>query len=456
MLMSQYNDTHSPPFWPASILSIIVGSTILVFARAADLHGGYPWFMFGTAWLCIWTLVAGFAESVVLLNVCRAMQGLAIAAFTPSSFTLFGSIYPKGTRKNLALGIYSASAPLGFYAGICTSASLPKEQIAWYFWIPSILAFITLIVSYLSIPSDRHDRPSLDLKMDWTGAFTITAGLVLVAYALAAGADSQNHKQWATPAILIPFCIGILCLAFAVYIEGWYASCPLLPFDFFRPRAVKPFAIACLFFYGCFGTWLFTTTSFLMNSYNTTGIKLAAWFTPLAAGGFFISVAGSTILHIFPITIMLLLSGLAWIAAPLLLALSDPAAGYWACPFPSMLCGTLGIDMTFLISIIFLSSVQPLKYQGLVGAVASILVNLGISFSLALSQIAGEAASAHDMTDTNQRSMEKANRARFWFAVGSAGVGFVICAVFVRISRAVLDDEKEGQPPAHGVALESV
>lgn len=257
----QYRTSNVPPFWPASILSIILSSTILVFARLSDLWGGYPVFMAGVAWLAIWTLVAGFANSITLLCVCRAMQGLAIAAYTPSSFTLFGSIYPNGARKNLALGIYAASAPLGFFIGILVSATLQPTRVAWYFWGPSALAGLTLIVSYLSIPSDRHDRPSMDLKMDWAGAFTITAGLTMVAYALAAGANSYNSREWATPAILAPFCTGILCLLLAIYIEGWFASCPLLPFDFFRPKAVRPFAVACLFFYGCFGTWLFTTTN---------------------------------------------------------------------------------------------------------------------------------------------------------------------------------------------------
>ena len=168
-------DTTTSNFWPASILSLILCSTILTFARVSDMYGGYPVFMVAVFWLFLWTLIAGFSsQSLILLNVCRAMQGLAIAAYTPSTFALFGAIYPAGPRRNLALGIYGACAPLGFYAGILVSAALPSEKWQWYFWIAAIASFLAMIVAYLSVPSDRADRIALNLSMDWAGAVSYT------------------------------------------------------------------------------------------------------------------------------------------------------------------------------------------------------------------------------------------------------------------------------------------
>lgn len=435
--------TTGSDFWPASILSLILCSTILTFARVSDMYGGYPVFMTAVLWLFIWTLIAGFAtQSLILLNVCRAMQGLAIAAYTPSTFALFGAIYPAGPRRNLALGIYGAMAPLGFFAGICISAALPEDQWPWYFFIAAILAFLSLVAAYLSTPSDRADRFSLDLSMDWAGAVTITSGLILVAYALASSASSTT--SWTTLPILLPFILGMVCLVAAVIIETRFAASPLLPLDFFTPKSVSPFAVACLFFYGCFGTWLFTSTPYLQAAYSAYGIKLAAYFTPMAVGGFIIATTSGVLLHRIPPTILLLISGCAWIAAPLLLALGEKSLGYWAFPFPSMICGTLGIDLTFTISVVFLSSVQPLRYQGLAGAVSSILVNVGIAFSLGFAQIienkvsedAGSGLSGNEV-------VEKSSKAAFLFAAASAAVGFVIAVLFVRISKDTVDEEKQ-------------
>jgi MFS family permease len=250
-------------FWPAALLSLILSAFLLTFARVSDMYGGYFPFMFGLIWLAIWTLIPGFVSSSLLLNVSRANQGLAIAAFTPSTFSLVGSIYPEGPRRNLVLGLYGACAPLGFFAGLLAGGALPADESRWYFWIASALAFVTTITAYLSVPQDRTDRKRLNLKMDWLGTYMITSGLLLVTYALSvqpyANVDDPTRNGFEFPIVYAPLSSGVVCLAVAFWVEGWFASCPLLPFEFFRPQGVKPFSIACLFFYGSFGVWLYNS-----------------------------------------------------------------------------------------------------------------------------------------------------------------------------------------------------
>lgn len=378
------------------------------------------------------------------------MQGLAIAAYTPSSYALFGAIYPAGPRRNIALGIYGSCAPLGFFAGILISAVLPEDQWQWFFWIAAILAFIALVTAYLTIPSDGEDRKSLNLSMDWAGAITILAGVILVVYALTASSSSSASPEstWQSISVLAPFTVGMVSLLSAVYIEAYVAKCPLLPMSFFKPKSVKPFTLAVLFFYGTFGTWLFTTSAYLPSAYGISNVTLAAWFAPMAVGGFLIATCSGRVMHRLQPTILLLFSGFAWLTAPLLLALGSPSAGYWPFVFPAMVCGTLGIDLTFTISTVFLSSVQPLKYQGLAGAVSSLLVNLAIAFSLAFAGIVEGGGEGEDVIG---EEADKKRRMAFWFAGASAMVGVIIVAAFVRISRAVVDEAApEEQKEKHG------
>ena len=248
-------------FWPAALLTLILSAFLLIFARISDMYGGYGPFMFGLIWLAIWTLIPGFVSSSLLLNVSRAMQGLAIAAYTPSTFSMVGSIYPEGPRRNIVLGLYGACAPLGLYTGFLTGGALPAVESRWYFWIASVLAFITAIAAYLSVPHDRTDRKGLNLKMDWLGAFLITGGLILVTYALSVQPYANvNHPEingFAFRIVWAPLSSGVVCLAIAFWVEGWYASCPMLPFEFFKPRGVKALCFACLFFYESYANWLY-------------------------------------------------------------------------------------------------------------------------------------------------------------------------------------------------------
>ena len=443
-------------FWPASLLSLILSATLLVFARLADMYSGYFMFMSGVAWLAIWTLIPGFCTSMIMLDVSRAMQGLAIAAFMPSTFAMVGSIYSEGPRKNFVMGMYAGCAPFGFFSGFLVAGALPQEKSQWYFWIASILSVVTLITAFLSVPSDRTDRHKLDLKMDWFGAFLITSGLILVVYALSvepyANKLQAEQSGFSLPIVFGPLASGFGCLAIAFWYEGSYAEFPLLPFDFFKPRSVKAFSFACMCFYASYGVWLYNSAQYFSSPTGTTkaddglcGVTLALWYTPTAVLGLILCVVGGSLMHIVPIMAILMISALAWIAAPLLLALAPPPLNYWSYVFPSMLCATIGIDLTFTVSIVFFSSVQPLRYQGLSGAVCSILVNLAMSFALSISGIVMEKAeNAAHLPDVS-RSLDNITnwgfKATFIYAAASATLGLVICVFFVRISRSVVSEK---------------
>ena len=173
---------------------------------------------------------------------------------------------------------------------------------------------------------------------------------------------------------------------------------------------------------------------------------LSFWYTPMAVGGIVFCVIGSSLLHIMPIKLLLILSGLAWIGAPLVFAVGPIPLTYWEEVLPSMICGTLGIDLTFTIAAIFLSSSQPLKFQGVAGAVSSILVNLAMSFSLPISLIVKEAAAAHVASDTIDSKADATLwgfRAAFIYGAASAACGLVIVVFFVKISRSVFSGEKQ-------------
>jgi hypothetical protein len=190
----------------------------------------------------------------------------------------------------------------------------------------------------------------------------------------------------------------------------------------------------------------FISPSATTDPESVKGIMLSLYYTPMAIGGIVFCVVGSSLLHIVPIKLLLLISGLAWIAAPLIFAVGPVPLYYWSEVLPSMICGTLGIDLTFTIAAIFLSSSQPLKFQGVAGAVSSILVNLAMSFSLPISLIVKEAAAAHVASDTIDNKADPTLwgfRAAFIYGAASAACGLIIVIFFVKISRSVFSGEKQ-------------
>ena len=251
-LILELNIPQGQSVWPATAFSLVIASTLLVFGRFGDMWGGYPVFISGLVWLLVWSIIAGFSISPLMLDLCRALQGLGPAAFLPTGVQLIGSLYRPGPRKNLVFALYGTAAVFGFFVGIFV-AGVVGQFLRWgyYFWIGAILAAITLGTSIVSIPHSDRQRTKNNIRMDWLGAATIVSGLVLIVFAITESAHAESG--WRTPYIPTLFVVGILSLLLAVYIEGWIAKVPLLPADLFAVSAMTPLLFALFLLYGTWG-----------------------------------------------------------------------------------------------------------------------------------------------------------------------------------------------------------
>ena len=109
-LIRELDIPQASSVWPATAFSLVIASTLLFFGRLGDMWGGYPVFLCGLVWLLIWSIIAGFSINPLMLDFCRALQGLGAAAFLPTGVMLMGSLYRPGPRKNLVFAIYGTSA----------------------------------------------------------------------------------------------------------------------------------------------------------------------------------------------------------------------------------------------------------------------------------------------------------------------------------------------------------
>jgi MFS family permease len=394
------------------------------------MFGGYPVYVAGMIWLTAWSLIAGFSANEIMLNFCRALQGLGPAAFLPSSVMVLGSIYRPGPRKNLIFSIYGACAPMGFFVGIFFAGVSAEYTLwGWYFWIGTILAGITAFTSYLTIPSDIEEKRNgpTKVKMDWLGAALSVCGLILFTFAVID--SSHAPQQWRTPYVYILFIVGSLLLLAAAYVEVRVAAQPLLPASLFKVPCMPALVIALFFTYGSLGVFLLYATFYMENVMGASPLQVVAWYVPMALGGYIIATFGGFVLHLLPGTILIIVSGISWIVAPLLFAIAPQGALYWAYIFPSMICATVGIDITFNVANIFITTSLPRKQQGLAGAVIMLLFHLGIAVMLGFADIVNTYTVA-------RLGMRRSYHAVFWFEVACASAALVILVLFVKIKKA--------------------
>lgn len=157
-------------------------------------------------------------------------------------------------------------------------------------------------------------------------------------------------------------------------------------------------------------------------------ILLVAYWSPTAIGGIIIATAGGFLLHIIPGTFLMIFAGVCWIVAPLLFAIAPLGASYWAYFFPAMLCTTLGIDIVFNISNIFITTSMPFRRQGLAGSLINSLLQLGIAVFLGFGDLI--------VTRTEAQGLMQSYRNVFWFEVALASAALAIMVVFVKVDKA--------------------
>lgn len=437
-LIRELDIPRAASVWPATAFSLVIASTLLVFGRLGDMFGGRVVFASGLAWLLVWSVIAGFSVTPLMIDFCRALQGLGAAAFLPAGVMLLGSSYRPGPRKNVVFAIYGTSAVLGFFGGIF-AAGVVGQFLRWgfYFWIGAVLAAVTLATSLLSFPHPRSWKRVAEttettsgevVKMDYGGAFTIVSGLVLVVFAITQSAHAPSG--WRTPYIPVCLALGILSLLAAAYIETRVASQPLLPASIFTIPCMTPLLLALFLLYGTWGIFSVYGTLYFQDVMSATPLQVVAWYVPLGLAGLILSVAEGFILHLVPGRVLLVVSGLGAVGSQLLIALiPSVGANYWAWIFPAVVLSTIGIDLSTILMTVFVTTKVPRAQQGLAGGVINSALQLGVAFVLGLTDIIQSAT-------VDNVGLARSYKNTFWFGVGAAAVSLVVMAVWGRVPKA--------------------
>lgn len=159
----------------------------------------------------------------------------------------------------------------------------------------------------------------------------------------------------------------------------------------------------------------------------------------MAVGGLVLSITGGLILHKVSGTVLMAISCVGYVGSGVFFATIPSGGNYWAFVFPAMICGTIGIDISFNLANVFITTSMPKSRQGLSGAIIYCTMHMGIAIMLAFADIV--------QTQTSHLGRHDSFKAVFWFESGLAILGLVLVLLFVRIDHAKSEltaDEKAG------------
>lgn len=218
--------------WVVSAYAILFGGALLLGGRLGDLLGRRKMFAAGLALFGASSLLCGIAWSEASLIGFRALQGLGGALLAPAALSLLTTTFAEGRERNLALGIYGAASGSGAAAGVLLGGLLTSSlSWSWIFFVNVPVAIAAIVLTPVLLRESRADLAHR--HFDLAGATSVTAGLMLLVYAM----TRATTDGWTAPETLALIGASILLVAAFVAIEI-RSKAPLLPLRIFRLRTL--------------------------------------------------------------------------------------------------------------------------------------------------------------------------------------------------------------------------
>jgi len=218
--------------WVISAYAIVFGGFLLLGGRVADLWGRRRMFMAGVTLFTVASLLCGVAWSEASLIAFRALQGLGGALLSPAALSILTTTFAEGRERNVALGVWGAVAGSGAAAGTLLGGVLTSGLgWSWIFFVnvPIGVAVVALAPSLL-----RESRLEGERGSDFAGAITVTAGLMLLVYAM----TEAPMRGWGSGRTIGILAASAALLAAFLLIE-LRTRTPIMPLRIFRLRTLR-------------------------------------------------------------------------------------------------------------------------------------------------------------------------------------------------------------------------
>jgi EmrB/QacA subfamily drug resistance transporter len=267
--------------WVVNAYTLTFGGFLLLGGRAADLIGRRRVFIFGLVGFAAASLVGGLSTSQNMLIGARAVQGLGGAIVAPTTLAIITTTFDEGWERSRALAVWGAMGAVGGSTGVLLGGVI-TELLGWQ-WILFINVPVGLIGAFgamrLIPESTRTDVG--ERHYDVSGALSVTAGLVLLTYAIV----RTDVNGWGSAQTLLVGGAGLALLALFIWIEG-RARRPLMPLRIFASRTLTA-ANLVIFTLGA--------SAFAMWYFVSLYLQQVLGFTPIEAGLSFLPMTGAII-----------------------------------------------------------------------------------------------------------------------------------------------------------------
>ncbi|MFB6850336.1 MFS transporter [Streptomyces sp. NPDC056373] len=241
----------------ASLLTMTASTPL--WGKLADLFSKKLLIQLALVVFVLGSAAAGMSQNPGMLITFRAVQGIGMGGLSAlAQIIMAAMISPRERgRYNGYLGATFATAMVGgpLVGGVITDTDWLGWRWCFYVGVPFAVIALIVLQKTLHLPVVKRK-----VKVDWAGAFFITAAVCLLLVWVTFAGDKYDWLSWQTYAMVGG---SVVLLALFVLVEA-KASEPIIPLRLFRNRTITLASVASLFV----GVAMFSGTVFFSQYFQ--------------------------------------------------------------------------------------------------------------------------------------------------------------------------------------------
>jgi MFS family permease len=355
--------------WLVSGYAVAYGGFLLLGGRMADLFGRRRMFLLSLAVFAAASLVGGLLSDGWALVVTRVVKGLAAALTAPAALSLITTTFTEGAQLNRALGVYALAGATGYSGGLIASGLLTEVSWRLVFFFPVPIALLVLVLAPLALPRVERSH-STARGFDGAGAVTITAGVLLLVYAL-------TETTWPAGAEAV-----LLLVAF-VLIER-RQQLPLVPLRVLRSRSLVTANLAALAWACATIGWQFAAVLYLQQVQDYGALATGLGIVPMGLAIVVTANLAGRLISRWGLGRTAAVGMLIQAAGILLFLRAGATADYIGVLLPALLVHGVGNGLSFPSLNIAAVGGLPDEQQGLASGLITSSIQIGAGIGVAL------------------------------------------------------------------------
>ena len=379
--------------WVITGYAIAFGGLLILGGRAADLFGRRRMFVVGLVAFTAASLSGGLAHDPGLLIASRMIQGAGAAVVAPAALALITTSFPDGPRRTRALGMYGATASIGFVAGQVLGGLLVQFT-SWraVFLVNVPVGLFAAIIAPRLLADSRG--PATGRGLDIRGAVLITTAMAALVFAV----SEADVAGWLSPLILVAVIIFAAGTGAFVLAERRHAD-PLLPPGLVRRPALRTAGLLNLLLGLWNGGEMLVLSLYLQQVLKDPPLATGLAIAPQGVIGFTAGAFGARLSGRIGIRRVLILTGVL-AAAGFAILTRLPATGHYSLVLTAVMLVGFGTAGTAFGTMVMATTGVAGAEQGVVGGVINTSRQIGAALGAALLPAISAAVGGNALTAT--------------------------------------------------------